>query len=421
MAEASGRVGASLDVLHLDMDAFFAAVEVRADPALAGRPVIVGGSGGRAVVASASYEARAFGIHAAMPMAEARRRCPHAVCIPGRHGEYARTSAALREILESVTPIVEPVALDEAYLDLSGAHRVFGSSAEIAGQLRRRVRAELGLTCSVGVGRTKLVAKLASEAAKPRVAGDGVRPGRGVVAVGPDEELAFLHAHRAGALPGVGPKSAERLRRLGVLTVRDVAELGRARLEALFGRAQGRELDDLAWGRDRRRVVPERATRSIGHEETFERDVTDRADLESRAREIGVSLAARCRASGMLGRTLAVKVRFADFRTITRSRTGDAGYLTGAELGQAACELLLGVDVSPGIRLLGLHASNLVPAQRLTATQPSLFDAEEADGGREARARRHELEAATDEIRRRFGPGAIASLAANARRERPER
>jgi len=405
------------DILHLDMDCFFAAVEVLSDPALAGRPVVVGGTGGRGVVASASYEARWYGIRSAMPTAEARRLCPNAVFLPGRHAEYGAVSRRLLEILRSVTPLVEPISLDEAYLDVSGAHRLGGSSRRIAEELRRRVHEQLGLSCSVGVGRTKLVAKLASEAAKPRAGPDGPVPGPGVVVVGHDEELDFLHAHAVRALPGVGPRTAERLKRFGVQSVGDLAVVGRESLVRLLGASHGGALHDLAWGRDARAVEPDRATRSIGHEETFAADERDPASLASRAREMAVAVAARCREAEVAGRTVTVKVRFGDFSTVTRSRTLSRAATTAAEIGDVAGELLAALELRQGVRLLGVHVSGLVPADLAQARQLSLFAGEGRGEGGEELARRGGVESAADEIRRRYGSDAVTSLASAARRE----
>ncbi|MCU1492992.1 MAG: polymerase [Acidimicrobiaceae bacterium] len=409
---------AALDVLHLDMDSFFAAVEVQRDPTLVGRPVVVGGTGPRGVVASASYEARVFGIRSAMPTAVARGLCPDAVFLAGRFDVYGEVSRRLREILESATPIVEPVALDEAYLDVSGSHRLVGPSRSIAEALRRRVRDELQLECAVGVGRTKLIAKLASKAAKPVVGPSGVVPGPGVVVVEAADELDFLHRHPVRAIPGVGPRTAERLARFGVSSVGDLASVGRESLVRLLGASSGRALHDLAWGRDSRPVVAERAARSIGHEETFAEDIRDGAVLARRARESATAVAGRCRAGGVEARTVTLKVRFADFSTVTRSRTLARPADTASVIGDAACELLVGLDTGTGVRLIGVHASALVVAEQGRALQLQLFGGEERPGAPSAGEDgdpRDEIEAATEAICQRFGAGAIALLGDQAR------
>ncbi len=404
-----------LDVLHLDMDCFFAAVEVLRDPSLAGHPVLVGGTGPRGVVASASYEARVHGIRSAMPMSRARALCPSAIVLPGRFDAYREASARLQVILRSVTPLVEPVSLDEAYLDVSGAHRLSGTSPDIAWRLRRTVRAELGLDCAVGVGRTKLVAKLASKAAKPRIEHGAVVAGAGVVVVAAEEEREFLHAHPVRALPGVGPRTADRLGRFGVSSVGDLAAVSRDSLVRLLGSSSGRALHDLASGRDERCVVAERPARSIGHEETFPTDIRDPVELARRAREAAARVATRCRSAGVLARTVTVKARFSDFTTVTRSHTLAAHADTAAAFGDVVCDLLASLPSGGGLRLVGVHVSGLLAAAELPARQLELF----ADGSGQApgsdghahRDRRDDVEAATEAIRRRYGETAIGPLA----------
>ncbi|MDA8291724.1 MAG: DNA polymerase IV [Actinomycetota bacterium] len=409
----------ALDVLHLDMDCFFAAVEVLADPSLARRPVLVGGTGPRGVVASASYEARVFGVRSAMPMSTARALCPRAVVLAPRFDAYRSASERLLGILRAVTPLVEAVALDEAYLDVSGAHRIYGSSPEIARVLRATVRSELGLECAVGVGRTKLVAKLASKAAKPRVSAEGVVPGPGVVVVRVEQERSFLLAHPVRALPGVGPRTAERLSRFGVSTVGDLAAVSRESLVRLLGSASGRTLAELATGSDARAVVAERPARSIGHEETFPQDISDRAELARRAREAAGRVASRCRGAALAARTVTVKARFGDFTTVTRSHTLPARTDSAVVLGDTACELLASLPARGGLRLLGVHVSGLAPASELPARQLELFSGDRGaapeEDERHATDRREEVEAATDAIRRRFGQGAIGPLGRSSR------
>ncbi len=271
-------------VLHVDMDAFFASVEVLDDPSLAGLPVIVGGSGGRGVVAACTYEARRFGVHSAMPSSTARRLCPDAVFREGRYHRYVEESAKLHAILESVTPLVEGISLDEAFLDVTGAQQLLGDAGRLATDLRARITGELGLGCSVGVGRTKLVAKLASEAAKPVASQAGIHAGRGVVVVPPEEELRFLHAQSVRALWGVGPVTGRRLGSFGVETVADLAALPADTLRRVAGPTAGAHLAELARGHDPRPVVPDRAAKSIGHEETFATDLWERAVLHRHTR-----------------------------------------------------------------------------------------------------------------------------------------
>ena len=256
-------------ILHVDMDAFFVSVELRRRPELRGKPVVVGGTGPRGVVAAASYEARQFGVHSALPSAVARRRCPHAVFLPGDHALYSEVSAQVHEIFERYTPLVEPLAMDEAFLDVSGATRLFGDGARIAARIRSDVRDEVDLGCSVGVAPNKFLAKLASVAAKPRATPERVVPGRGVVEVVPGRELEFLHPLPVTRLWGVGPVTFSRLERLGIRTVGDLAELDERTLSGALGQGQATHLHALAWGRDERPVETDREAKSIGHEETY--------------------------------------------------------------------------------------------------------------------------------------------------------
>ncbi|MFN2606516.1 MAG: DNA polymerase IV [Acidimicrobiales bacterium] len=388
----------ALTIVHVDLDAFFAAVEVLRDPSLAGKAVIVGGTGGRGVVAAASYEARAYGVHSAMPSARARKLCPHAVFVAGRYADYAEVSRRFNDILTSFTPVVEGIALDEAFLDVSSVRRLSGPAPAIAARIRARVHDQLGLWASVGVATTKLVAKLASEAAKPTASVAGPVPGPGVRVVPPAEELAFLHAHPVGALWGVGPATRRRLERFGVQTVGDLAAMPVETLVGALGPSLGRSLHDLAANRDGRAVTADRAPKSVGHEETY---ATDHHSLDTLGREVlrlSDAVAARLRAAGLAGRTVTLKVRFGDFRTITRSHTEPEPVDTGPAVAEAARALLDGVDPSPGVRLLGVSASNLVAA---TGRQLSLDQVMASGHRREGVAR------AVDAVRGRFGDRAV--------------
>ena len=344
------------------MDSFFASVEVLDNPDLAGMPVIVGGSGTRGVVASCTYEARAFGVHSAMPSVRARQLCPRAVFLDGRYSRYAEVSRQLRVILASFTPLVEPIGLDEAFLDVTGAHRLLGPAEVIGARIRAQVREELGLDCSVGGGRSKLVAKLASRVAKPTASRSGKVAGPGVVVVDPVDELAFLHPMLVERLWGVGPATARRLHGLGVRTVGELAALPEQVLVRAVGRAHGSHLAALARGEDHDPVVPDRPAKSVGHEETFRADVVDRAVLGAHVQRMAESVATQLRSSGVAARTVTVKVKFPDFSLATRSHTLDFGLDTGKAIGAVAGALLESVEIGDGVRLLGVSTSGLQPA-----------------------------------------------------------
>ena len=387
-------------ILHVDLDAFYASVEQRADPSLRGRPVIVGGLGPRGVVAAASYEARRYGVHSATPMTRARRACPDGVFLAPRFDAYREASTSVMGILRDVTPLVEAIALDEAFLDTTGATRRLGTGREIAAALRARIRAETDLTASVGVGTTKLIAKLASDLAKPD----------GLLVVEPGTELAFLAPLEVTRLWGVGPATRRRLERLGVRTVGDLATIPEDALQRALGRASGTQLYALARNEDERPVEPHRAAKSIGHEETFPTDVVDRATLEADVDRFAERVATRLREVGVVARTVVLKVRYGDFRTITRSRTVPEPTDLADELAAVGRELLRGVDLRGGLRLLGLSAQQLAAG---ADTQPRLplGDAPGPD-----RAARGDLERAVDDVRRRFGDDAVRRAPSTARR-----
>ena len=384
-----------LGILHADLDAFYASVEVLKDPALAGRPLLVGGTGGRGVVTSASYEARAFGCRNAMPMARARRLCPQAVAVPPDFAAYRRWSAEVMRIFSSVTPLVEPLALDEAFLDVRGARALFGDAVAVARLLRARVRAETGLALTVGVAASKFMAKLASTRGKPD----------GLLVVPPGRALAFLHPLPVDALWGAGQATIEVLARYGLRTVGDVAATPRATLERALGPAAGAQLHELAWARDDREVVPFEAPKSVGSEETFATDIDDPDALAREVLRSCVRVGRRLREAGLAGRTVTLKLRFADFRTITRGRTLAVATDTDTDLHEVAAELLARLQLGRApVRLVGVTVSNLqragAPVQlRLGPERP----------GWEAAVR------AADAVRARFGDAAIdlASLAAD--------
>ncbi|MBA3409331.1 MAG: DNA polymerase IV [Geodermatophilaceae bacterium] len=386
-------------ILHVDMDAFFASVEVRRRPELAGLPVIVGGAGNRGVVTSATYEARRYGVRSAMPMSRARRLCPKAVIVPGNMDAYVEVSRAIMALFAMVTPLVEPLSLDEAFLDVRGAGRRLGDPVMIGHWLRARVADEQGITCSVGVAASKFVAKLASTHAKPD----------GLLRVPPGEVMDFLHPLPVGALWGVGAKTEEQLTRLGLRTVGDIANTPRATLIRALGVAAGAHLYELSWGRDPRHVVPDEADRSTGAEETFESDVDDPVIIHRELLRLSERTAGNLRAGGHVARTVSIKVRFADFKTITRSKTLRQATDVGHEIYQLACELFdsLGLDRAR-IRLVGVRAEGLRPAA--DTPEQMLLGAPER-GWREA-------EIASDAAAVRFGRGAVRP-AALVRRQHP--
>lgn len=394
---------AEAGILHVDMDAFFVSVELLRHPELRGRPVVVGGAGPRGVVAAASYEARAHGIRSAMPGAQARRRCPHATFLPGDHAHYAEVSGRVMEVFRSFTPLVEPISLDEAFLDVRGARRLFGTPLEIAAALRARILDQEGLTCSVGIAPVKFLAKLASEAAKPRPSPRGPVPGAGIVEVPPGGELAFLHPLPVEALWGVGPATLARLERLGVRTVGDLASLPADTLTGALGAASGAHLHALAHAVDPRAVEPDRSARSVSHEETFPRDLHTDGEVGREVVRLADAVGARLREAGLAGRTVTLKVRYGDFRTITRSHTEPAPVDSGRLLARIGRDLLASVDVAPGVRLVGLGVSQFGDGGGEQLSLDDLLSVEERPAGAW-----DDAEDAVDAVRARFGPAALA-------------
>ena len=386
-------------ILHVDLDAFYASVEVLKDPSLRGKPVAVGGAGNRGVVMSASYEARAFGIASAMPAVRARRLCPHAVFVPPDFEAYVAHSNRFREVLLSFTPIVEPLSLDEAFLDVRGAVGLFGPPEEIGAKIRAEVQREVGVICSVGVGPTKLVAKLASAHAKPD----------GLVHVRAAELRSFLDPLPVRALWGVGEKTVEVLSRLGIRTVEELAATPSGVLSRVLGDTAAQSLADLADGVDARSVVPYEAPKSVSHEETFGADLDDEERLLREALALCHKVAARLREDGYRARTVTLKIRLANFTTLTRSRTLPDPTDLAADLYRVAAELYRGL---PGarrrIRLLGVAATGLQPAG---TEQLALLRGE----------RWGDVERAVDRIEQRFGRGSAmpATLLDRVGREHP--
>jgi DNA polymerase-4 len=391
-AHASGQGLSDHDsgctVLHVDMDAFYASVELIDLPHLRGRPVIVGGGGSRGVVLSATYEARRYGVHSAMPMSRARRLCPQADVIEPDHARYAEVSRGVMEIFRAVTPAVEPLSLDEAFLDVSGSVRRLGPPARIAQHIRDRVADEQRITCSVGVATTKFVAKLASGHCKPD----------GLLVVPAAGTIAFLHPLPVGALWGVGEKTEEQLLRLGLRTVADIAHTPEPTLRRALGDAVGRHLHELSWGRDPRVVVPDLEEKSVGAEETFATDVDDPDVVLRELLRLSERTAARLRSTGLAGRTVVLKVRFADFTTITRSRTLRDATDVGKEVYGTARELWTALRLDRArVRLVGVRVEGLVEAAR---QHRQLTLDERPEGWRQA-------EQAVDRASARFGAGSV--------------
>jgi len=374
-------------ILHVDMDAFYALASLLSRPELKGTPVIIGG-GNRGVVLSATYEARAFGVAAAMPIARARRLCPQATVVAPDHARYERISQAVMAVFASVTPIIEPLSLDEAFLDVSGARRRLGTPCQIAQRIRDTIADEQGITCSVGVASTKFVAKLASGLAKPD----------GLLVVPAAEVVAFLHQLPVGALWGVGERTEETLQRLGLHTVGDIAHTPVDTLRRALGDNAGPALHALAWGRDSRSVVPIHRERSIGADETFSFDVDDPAYIHRQLLKLSDRTAARVRAAGLVGRTISIKVRFSDFTTITRSRTLRDPTDVSRDIYATARALFDGLGLQRarlrlvGVRVEGLTESDHAPIQ-------GLLD-EPEHGWRDA-------DRAVDRASARFGAGAV--------------
>jgi DNA polymerase-4 len=337
-------------LLHVDMDAFFASVELLEHPELVGKPVIVGHPSARSVVTAATYEARKFGVNSAMPMAVALRRCPQAIVLEPHYDRYTKYSAIVMDVFRDVTPMVEVLGIDEAFLDVAGARRLMGTPWQIGTLIRERVFAATGLRCSVGAAATKYVAKLASSRAKPD----------GLLVVPKADTLAFLHPQPISALWGVGAKTAEKLERLGLRTVGDVAEIPVDALTRAVGPAMAAHFHALAWGRDPRQVVTEHLEKSIGHERTFETNISDIRELERELLRLSNAVGVRLRRAGVQARTVALKLRFADFSTISRSRT----LADPTDLGRRIYEEARSLYAESGrsgepVRLLGVRGEQL--------------------------------------------------------------
>ena len=369
-------------MLHVDMDSFFVSVELLDRPDLIGKPVVVGGASGRSVVSSASYEARAFGVRSAMPIGQALARCPQLVILPGSYDKYRVASRAVMAIFAEFTPLVEPLSIDEAFLDVDGSRKLFGEPIEIARAIRERVREVTGLPASVGLGGTKFIAKLASQRAKPD----------GILEIPPARSLDFLHPLPVGAMWGVGSATEKALRSRAIHTVADLAREPLDSLRRLVGAASAQKLHDLANGRDARDIVTSRVEKSIGHEETFAQDVTDSKVLSRELLRLSAKIGERLRSAEFEARTVAIKVRWANFETVSRSRTLPEATNSSRRLFQTASELFEALDVAGRpVRLIGVRAEQLIPE----GSDPAGLWSED-DGWRA-------VDTAVDELRERFG------------------
>lgn len=390
-------------ILHVDMDAFYASVEALDDPSLRGKPLIVGGTGGRGVVAAASYEVRQYGVHSAMPMREALRRCPHAICIPPRFERYKSVSRIVFDTFHEFTPVVEGLSLDEAFLDVTHSQRALGSAESIAAEIKRRIRERTGLTASVGVAPNKLVAKIASDLRKPD----------GLVVVKPDEVTQLLDPLPIGRLFGIGRKTAPHLERVGIRTLKDLRLASDALLRPIFGRYVA-QMKARAAGIDERPVIPDWEEKQVSSEETFDVDISDRTQLHDLLAQLADRTASRLRAQNWLTELVVVKIRRKDFQTYTRQARIQPATQQTQPIATAAARLLeewRASQPNAAVRLLGVAARELRDVPQLT-----LFDTPEVE-------RNRHLDAAVDEIRAKFGKDALArasSLRIEKRRSPPD-
>ena len=379
---------AGCNILHIDMDAFFALVEVRENPSLVGKQVIVGYDGNRGVVLSATYEARKLGVHSAMPMSRALRLAPNAIVVEPDHEKYSEVSENVMAIFESVTPLVQPLSVDEAFLDISGAQKLMGTPTQIGEVIRARVSDEQGITCSVGVAPTMFVAKLATNFAKP----DGLH------VVPADKVIEFLHPLPIGALWGVGEKTGEQLARLGLVNVSDIANTPVKTLARVIGQAAAEHLYELSWGRDPRVVTPNQAEKSIGAERTFEADIDDPEEILAQILDLSNKVAKRLRAANYFSRTITIKVRFADFTSVTRSKSLPSSTDLATDIYATGKSLFEAMHLQRArIRLVGVRATGLVPASESSV---QLEFSNRDSGWREA-------EAAMDQVSLKFGNSAV--------------
>ena len=372
-------------ILHVDMDAFYASVAELDHPEYKGKALVVG-AGTRGVVLSANYEARKFGIRAAMPVGRAKRMAPHAIFIAPEHHRYSEISERVMAIFHSYTPLVEPISLDEAFLDVTGSQKLFGTGSEIAAKIREQVEKEEGITCSVGLAQSKFIAKLASQHCKPN----------GMLEIKSDRILEFLHPLPVRAIWGVGPKTAESLERLGLHTVSDIAHTPRATLIRALGESTGASLYELAWGRDYRDVIPDEPEKSIGNEETFSEDLDNPEEILREFLRMTEKATARLRERSLFAKTISIKIKFADFSSLTRSKTVPIAIDNTHDTYEVVKALYLALrNDGARIRLVGVSLSQL---QEGAPVQLEL-------GARERGWR--EADTAIDRAQARFGRGSV--------------
>ncbi|GAA1633367.1 DNA polymerase IV [Leucobacter chromiireducens] len=382
-------------MLHVDMDSFFVSVELLDRPELVGRPVAAAHDTARSVVSSASYEARRYGVRSAMPVGRAKQLCPELVLIPPTFEKYRRASREVMAVFQEFTPLVEPLSIDEAFLDVSGSLKLFGSPAEIARAIRERIRERTGLPASVGLAATKFVAKLASQRAKPD----------GVLEIPPERTIEFLHGLPVEAMWGVGAATARSLKSRAIHTVADLAREPLSSLTRIVGTASARRLHELAHGRDARAVETTRTEKSIGHEETFARDVNDPAFLERELLRLATRTGERLRAAQLEARTVAIKVRWESFETVTRSRTLTESTNSTQRIYQTARELFTALGSTRPVRLIGVRAEQLAPA----GSDPAALWSDDDDW--------RAVDQTVDELRGRFGAAGITSASLLTARE----
>jgi len=402
--------------LHVDLDAFFASVEVLDDPTLKGKPVAVGGAGERGVIASASYEARRYGVRSAMPSVIAKRACPSLIILPGRFDRYEEYSRKFHDVVRDLTPDFEPLGLDEVFADLRSLRRLEVRPLDAAASLRRRITSELGLLCGVGLGRNKLFAKLASKESKPRVVGRALVDGPGVFWVSPTLEVEWLEVLPVRALWGVGPATAAKLGQLGLTWVRDLARVDEATLALHVGPAMAAALAAYARGEDFRDVVVDREMKSLGHDQTFARSLRELSEVRRALKTHAGVVARALREKDRVARTMTVIVRFDDRTSVSRSQTLPFGVDDEDAIEALGDALIQSIDLSRSVRLLGLHASGFL--ERGENQMQLSFGIEAASSDAKAgavtisRGRQVDNEAlrdAIDEIRRRFGRTSLAT------------